>query len=160
MVDHLPRGLIGLLIAVIFLAAWGSIAAALNSLASASVVDFHKKFVQKDLTEEEDYRLSKWYSLFWGLFCVATAMFVTGMGSLIEAVNVLGSWFYGVILGIFLVAFYVKQVKGKAVFWGAMISQLLVLLIYWQSDIAWLWLNVIGAGLVISISFVLNKFFR
>jgi hypothetical protein len=87
-------------------------------------------------------------------------MFVTGMGSLIEAVNVLGSWFYGVILGIFLVAFYVKQVKGKAVFWGAMISQLLVLLIYWQSNIAWLWLNVIGAGLVISISFVLNKFFR
>jgi solute:Na+ symporter, SSS family len=159
-VDHLPRGLIGLLIAVIFLAAWGSIAAALNSLASASVVDFHKKFVQKDLTEEEDYRLSKWYSLFWGLFCVSTAMFVTGMGSLIEAVNVLGSWFYGVILGIFLVAFYVKQVKGKAVFWGAMISQLLVLLIYWQSNIAWLWLNVIGAGLVISISFVLNKFFR
>jgi SSS family solute:Na+ symporter len=159
-VDHLPRGLIGLLIAVIFLAAWGAIAAALNSLASASVVDFHKKFIHKDLTEEEDYRLSKWYSLFWGLFCVGAAMFVTNMGSLIEAVNVLGSWFYGVILGIFLVAFYVKQVGGKAVFWGAMISQLLVLLIYWQSDIAWLWLNVIGAGLVIIISFVLNRIFK
>jgi hypothetical protein len=123
-------------------------------------VDFHKKFIQKDLTEEQDYKLSKWYSLFWGLFCVGTAMFVIGMGSLIEAVNVLGSWFYGVILGIFLVAFYVKQVRGKAVFWGAMISQVLVLLIYWQSDIAWLWLNLIGAALVISISFVLNKIFK
>jgi len=158
-IDHLPRGLIGLLIAVIFLAAWGSIAAALNSLASASVVDIHKKFIHKDLSEEQDYKLSKWYSLFWGLFCVATAMFVTGMGSLIEAVNVLGSWFYGIILGIFLVAFYIKSIGGKAVFWGAMISQILILLIYWRSDLAWLWLNVIGAALVIGISFVLNLFF-
>jgi Na+/proline symporter len=159
-IDHLPRGLIGLLIAVIFLAAWGSIAAALNSLASASVVDIHKKFIQKDLTEEQDYKLSKWYSLFWGLFCVGTAMFVTGMGSLIEAVNVLGSWFYGIILGIFLVAFYIKSIGGKAIFWGAIISQILILLIYWRSELAWLWLNVIGAALVIGISFVLNLFFR
>jgi len=158
-IDHLPRGLIGLLIAVIFLAAWGSIAAALNSLASASVVDIHKKFIQKDLSEEQDYKLSKWYSLFWGLFCVATAMFVTGMGSLIEAVNVLGSWFYGIILGIFLIAFYFKSIGGKGVFWGAMISQILILLIYWKSDLAWLWLNVIGAILVIGISFGLNQFF-
>ncbi|HSF46708.1 MAG TPA: sodium:solute symporter [Chitinophagaceae bacterium] len=157
-IDHLPRGLIGLLIAVIFLAAWGSIAAALNSLASASVVDIHKKFIQKDLSEEQDYKLSKWYSLFWGLFCVATAMFVPGMGSLIEAVNVLGSWFYGIILGIFLVAFYIKTIGGRAIFWGAIISQILVLLIYWQSEVAWLWLNVIGAALVIGISFVLNLF--
>ncbi len=137
-VDHLPRGLVGLLIAVIFLAAWGSIAAALNSLASASVVDFHKKFLHKDLTEEQDYRLSRGYTLFWGLFSVAVAQFATGMGSLIEAVNVLGSWFYGVILGIFLVAFYVKSVRGTAVFWAAVISQVLVLVIYWKGSLGWL----------------------
>jgi len=155
-VDNLPQGLIGLLIAVIFLAAWGSIAAALNSLASASVVDFHKKFINKNLTEEQDYKVSRWYSLFWGMFCVATAQFVTGMGSLIEAVNVLGSWFYGVILGIFLVAFYLKHVRANAVFWGALMAQVLVILTYAMTDLAWLWLNILGAGLVISFSLVLN----
>ena len=155
-VDHLPKGLVGLLIAVIFLAAWGSIAAALNSLASASVCDFHKKFISKDLSEEQDYRISRWYTLFWGLFCVVVAQFATGMGSLIEAVNVLGSWFYGVILGIFLVAFYMKSIRGTAVFWAAIVSEVLVLVIYWQGDLGWLWLNVIGAFMVIAFSLVLN----
>lgn len=149
-VDHLPRGLVGLLIAVIFLAAWGSIAAALNSLASASVVDFHKKFINRELTPEQDFRISRWYSLFWGLFCVATAQFVTGMGSLIEAVNVLGSWFYGVILGIFLLAFYFSRVRGTAVFWAALLGQVLVLVVYATTDIAWLWLNVIGVAVVVA----------
>jgi hypothetical protein len=158
-VDHLPKGLIGLLIAVIFLAAWGSIAAALNSLASASVVDFHKKFINKNLTEEQDYKISRWYTLFWGLFCVVVAQYVTGMGSLIEAVNVFGSWFYGIILGIFLVAFYIKQVRGTAIFWSAILSQVLVLLIYWKSDLAWLWLNAAGALMVIFFSRLLNPFF-
>jgi SSS family transporter len=159
-VDNLPKGLVGLLIAVIFLAAWGSIAAALNSLASASVCDFHKKFIHKDLTEEQDFRISKWYTLFWGLFCVVVAQFVTGMGSLIEAVNVLGSWFYGVILGIFLVAFYLKSIRGNAVFWGALISQVLVLVIYWLGTLGWLWLNVVGAAMVIAFSQILNVIFR
>ena len=158
-VDKLPKGLVGLLIAVIFLASWGSIAAALNSLASASVCDFHKKFIEKDLTEEEDYRISRWYTLFWGLFCVGVAQFVIGMGSLIEAVNVLGSWFYGVILGIFLVAFYMRSVRGNAVFWGAIISEVLVLVTYWQSTLAWLWLNVIGALMVVAFSLILNPLF-
>ena len=155
-VDHLPKGLIGLLIAVIFLAAWGSIAAALNALASASVVDFHKKYINKELTEEQDYRISKWYTLFWGLFSVVVAQFATGMGSLIEAVNVLGSVFYGVILGIFLVAFYLKSIRGNAVFWGGVISQLLIIIIYWQSNLAWLWLTAVGAFMVIIISRLLN----
>jgi hypothetical protein len=155
-VDHLPKGLIGLLIAVIFLASWGSIAAALNSLASASVCDFHKKFINKNLTDEQDYRISRWYTFFWGLFCVVAAQFVTGMGSLIEAVNVLGSWFYGVILGIFLVAFYFKSVRGNAVFWSAVITQVLIIVIYFQSNIGWLWLTLIGAFMVIVFSLVLN----
>jgi hypothetical protein len=156
-VDYLPKGLVGLLIAVIFLAAWGSIAAALNSLASVSVVDFHKKFINKNLEPEQDYRISKWYSLGWGLFCVVTAQFVTGMGSLIEAVNVLGSWFYGVILGIFLVAFYLKRVRGSAVFWAGILSEIIVLTMYWQTKIAWLWRTGIGAAAVILFSLLFNE---
>ncbi len=144
-VDYLPKGLVGLLIAVIFLAGWGSIAAALNALASSSVVDFHKKFLNKNLTPEQDYRISRWYSLGWGIFCIVTAQFATGMGSLIEAVNVLGSWFYGVILGIFLVAFYLKSIRGNAVFWAGILAEIVVLMMYRQTNIGWLWLTGIGA---------------
>jgi Na+/proline symporter len=153
-VDYLPRGLVGLLIAVIFLAAWGSIAAALNSLASASVVDFHKKFINRELTPEQDFKLSRWYTLFWGLFTVATAQFVTGMGSLIEAVNVLGSWFYGIILGIFLIAFYFRRIGGTATFWAALFGQAVVLIVYASTNIAWLWLNVIGVVVVVGVALV------
>jgi Na+/proline symporter len=105
-IDYLPKGLVGLLIAVIFLAAWGSIAAALNSLASSTMVDFHKRFSKHDITQRREYNYSRFYTLLWGIFCVIVAQFATSIGnSLIEAVNVLGSLFYGVILGIFLVAF-------------------------------------------------------
>jgi SSS family solute:Na+ symporter len=157
-VDHLPRGLVGLLIAVIFLAAWGSIAAALNALASASVVDFHKKFINQDMSPEQDYRVSRWYTLFWGLFCVVTAQFVTGMGSLIEAVNVLGSWFYGIILAIFLIAFYLRRIGGNATFWAALIGQAAVLLVYANTNIAWLWLNVIGVVVVVAVALLIEPF--
>jgi len=155
----LPRGLVGLLIAVIFLAAWGSIAAALNSLASCTVVDFHKKFINKHCTEAKDYSISRWYTLGWGVFSVVIAMFAHNIGnSLIEAVNILGSLFYGVILGIFLVAFWIKHIKANAVFIGAVISELLVILIYLLDIISFLWLNVIGALLVIMISLAMQLF--
>ena len=152
-VDNLPKGLVGLLIAVIFLAAWGSIAAALNSLASCTVVDFHKKFINKTCTDEKDYSISRWYTFGWGVFSVVVAMFAQNLGnSLIEAVNILGSLFYGVILGIFLVAFWIKSVKGNAVFIAAVISELLIFIIYSLNIISFLWLNVIGALLVIIIA--------
>jgi Na+/proline symporter len=152
--DHLPAGLVGLLIAVIFLAAWGSIAAALNSMASSSMVDLHKTFFSGTSDDEQEYRISRRYTLFWGIFCVAVAELVTGMGSLIEAVNVLGSWFYGVMLGIFLVAFYVKRVGGHAVFRAAILGELLVILLYWKTGLAWLWLNVIGALAVVVMAYL------
>ena len=159
-IDYLPKGLIGLLIAVIFLAAWGSIAAALNALASCTVVDIHKKFINKDLTSKMDYRISKLYTLCWGLFCIAVAEFASNLGnSLIETVNILGSLFYGVILGIFLVAFWIKQIKGHAVFYSAIISELLVIAIYKADIISFLWLNVIGAVLVIITGAVFQIFF-
>src|SRR6188474_1825021 len=114
--DYLPIGLKGLLIAVIFLAAWGSIAAALNSLSSSTVVDFHKRHMPA-MTDLQEYRLSKWYTFGWGIFCILIAQFAGKIGeSLIEAVNILGSLFYGVILGVFLVAFYFKKIGGTATF--------------------------------------------
>jgi SSS family transporter len=150
--DHLPVGMVGLIFAVIFLAAWGSIAAALNSLAACSMVDFHQRYFQKGkaVSEETNYSLSKWYTFGWGIFCIVVAMFTQNIGnSLIEAVNIIGSLFYGVILGIFLVAFWIKFIGGKAVFYAAVITEILVYAIFRADVISFLWLNVIGALLLI-----------
>ncbi|MEJ8844384.1 sodium:solute symporter [Lacibacter sp. H375] len=155
--DVLPTGLVGLIIAIIFLAAWGSIAAALNSLASCTMCDFHQKFSKKPLTEREEYRWGKIYTLLWGIFCMIIAFFAYNLGnSLIEAVNILGSWFYGTILGIFLVAFYLKQVKGNAVFIAAIISEVIVISVYYLDIISFLWLNVIGAVAVVLLSIIIQ----
>ncbi|MBP7557063.1 MAG: sodium:solute symporter [Chitinophagaceae bacterium] len=159
-IDYLPVGLVGLLIAIIFLASWGSIAAALNSLASSTVIDFHKRFSRKEASEEYDYKISKWYTLGWGVFCMSVAMFASNIGnSLIEAVNLLGSLFYGTILGVFLVAFYCKSVKGTAVFAGAIVAELLVVLLFMLNEygvigLGFLWLNAIGALAVVGFSYV------
>lgn len=162
-VDYLPKGLVGLLVAVIFLAAWGSIAAALNSLASCTMIDFFCRKQRNDKVacsgEEtlKQYKSSKWITMIWGVFCVVVAGFANRMGSLIEAVNVLGSLFYGVILGIFLVAFYIKQIKGTPVFIAAVLAQLVVILLfaldsYGVIGIGFLWFNLIGALLVVLIA--------
>lgn len=156
-IENLPKGLVGLLIAMIFLASWGSIAAALNSLASCTVVDFHKKFINRNCTEKEDYAISRWYTFAWGVFSIVVSMFAYNLGnSLIEAVNILGSIFYGVILGIFLVAFWIKRIKGNAAFIAAVMAQLLVIVIYWMDIVSFLWLNVIGALLVLVLSLTIQ----
>lgn len=163
-VDYLPKGLIGLLIAVIFISSWGSIAAALNSLASSTIVDIHKKFINKNLDESGDYRVSKWYTLAWGIFCIVVAQFASNLGnSLIEAVNILGSLFYGVILGVFLLAFYGKPVKGNAVFWGAVLGEALVIALFLLNEhniisLSFLWLNAIGAIVVMVMGWLLQVF--
>ncbi len=159
--DYLPRGLIGLIIAIIFLASWGSIAAALNALAACSVIDFHKKFFVKKETDLQDYKVAHWYTLGWGIFCIIIAMFAKNIGnSLIETVNILGSLFYGVILGIFLVALGIRYVRGHAVFIAAVISEMLVILVYKMDIVSFLWLNAIGALLVIFLSCLLQLFFK
>ncbi|HKG69653.1 MAG TPA: sodium:solute symporter [Segetibacter sp.] len=169
-IDYLPVGLIGLLIAIIFLASWGSIAAALNSLASCTMIDFHRRFhnAAEDVSIEQgnkEYRLSRLYTFGWGIFCIIIAQFANRMGSLIEAVNVLGSLFYGVILGIFLVAFYVKNVGGKAVFWSAVISELIIVSLFILNEkeiisLSFLWLNAVGALLVIIFSLLFQSIVR
>jgi SSS family solute:Na+ symporter len=162
-VDHLPRGLIGLLIAVIFLSAWGSVAAALNSLSSATINDLHKRWVKEPLSQKREYYFSRLYTLLWGIFCVVIAQLAYNIGnSLIEAVNVLGSIFYGVILGIFLVAFYFKRISGTPVFISAVIMEIMVISIHFLNQkgivqISFLWLNAIGALGVILMSLVLQS---
>ncbi|RNI35671.1 sodium:solute symporter [Hanamia caeni] len=160
-IDYLPKGLVGLLIAVIFLAAWGSIAAALNALSSCTVVDIHKRFINKNLTEQQDYRVSKFYTFCWGIFCILVAMFASNLGnSLIETVNILGSLFYGVILGIFMIAFWFKQIEANALFYAALIAEIFVILIYVSDKISFLWLNAIGALLVIMFGYILQFFMK
>ena len=163
-VDNLPIGMVGLLIAIIFLASWGSIAAAINSLASSTMVDFHRRFSKKDITNENEYKLSKWYTLAWGVFCIIVAMYSYNIGnSLIETVNELGSIFYGPILGVFLVAFMFKKiVNGSVVFYAIAITQLLIFSIYIPAKLkiiglGFLWLNPIGALGVILFSILLNS---
>jgi SSS family transporter len=179
--DYLPAGLKGLLIAIIFLAAWGSIAAALNSLAASTMVDFHQRFSRKR-EQADEYRISRWYTLGWGVFCIIVAQFAGQVGqSLIESVNVLGSLFYGVILGIFLVAFYLKKIKANAVFWSAVIVETYIIIsALWPwltaklpflakhtpaainsflntaSSIGFLWLNGIGAIGVVLVAIILH----
>ncbi len=150
--NNLPKGLVGLLFAIIFLASWGSISAALNSLASSSMMDIQLLNNKTELSEAQQLRFGRLHTLFWGIFSIIVAMFATQMGSLIEAVNVLGSLFYGTILGIFLVAFYMKRIKGHAVFYAALVAEILVVIVYLLDVISFLWLNVVGALLVILIS--------
>lgn len=160
-IDYLPAGLVGLLIAIIFLSAWGSIAAALNSLASCTMIDFHNRFTSSIKTEAQEFKLSKLYTLAWGIFCIIVAQFASGMGSLIEAVNVLGSLFYGVILGIFLVAFYCKKVKANAVLIAGVLGEIIVVILFILDKkeiigLGFLWLNVVGALTVVLLSLILQ----
>jgi SSS family solute:Na+ symporter len=161
-VDHLPKGMIGLLIAVIFLSAWGSIAASLNSLSSSTINDLHKRWVKNPLSQEMEYHYSQLYTLFWGIFCVVIAQLAYNIGnSLIEAVNVLGSLFYGDILGIFLVAFYLKKIGATPVFISAVVIEIFVISIHILNQneivhISFLWLNAIGAIGVVLMSLTIQ----
>ncbi|HXB39119.1 MAG TPA: sodium:solute symporter [Bacteroidia bacterium] len=145
---QLPVGVVGLLIAIIFLASMGSTASGLNSLASATVVDFYKRIFNKEGSDKNYLNASRWATFIWGVFCIIVALYAGKLGNLIEVVNILGSLFYGTILGIFLVAFYMKKISGPVVFIAAIITEILVV-IFWLNDwMAFLWLNVAGCLLL------------
>lgn len=158
--NTLPVGMIGLLFAVIFLASWGSISAALNSLAACSLKDIHLIFKKEIPDDKTELRYSRLHTLAWGIFSIGVAMFATQMGSLIEAVNVLGSLFYGPILGIFLVAFYYKKITGPNVFIAAILAEITVIAVYQFDIVSFLWLNVIGATAVILFSAIGLLFYK
>ncbi|MFN8293567.1 MAG: sodium:solute symporter [Chitinophagales bacterium] len=158
---YLPAGLIGLLIAVIFCASWSSTASELNALASTSVIDLYKRLLVTDQNEQHYVFVSKLLTVFWGIIAILVAQFASALGSMIEAVNVLGSLFYGTTLGVFVVAFFVKYIKGTAVFFAAIVAEITVIILYQNETTAFLWLNMIGCLLVVLLGmvfqFVLNK---
>jgi SSS family transporter len=157
--NYLPKGLVGLLIAVVFCASWNSTSAELNALASTTIVDIYKRSVNEKGTQQEYVAASKIATLGWGIFAIAVAELANKLGSLIEAVNILGSLFYGNILGIFLIAFFLKRVKGTAVFIAAIITEAVIIFLYLTNAVAFLWLNLIGCGVVMGIAVLLQIFF-
>jgi solute:Na+ symporter, SSS family len=152
----LPAGLIGLLIAVIFSASWSSTASELNALSSTTVVDIYKRLIHKTGSEGHYLNSSKILTVIWGILAIGVAMFAHSLGSMIEAVNVLGSLFYGTVLGIFLTAFFLKQVKGTAVFYAALIAEVTVILLFLSDAMAFLWLNLLGCGLVMGLALLIS----
>ena len=154
--QQLPVGIVGLLIAIIFLASMGSTASGLNSLASTTVVDFYKRIYNSNGSESLYLAASRLATVLWGIFCVVVAIYANKLGNLIEAVNILGSLFYGTILGIFLVAFYMKRIQGVAVFYAALLAEAFIVFAWIFDLTAFLWLNVIGCALVMAISFVIQ----
>lgn len=156
--NYMPIGLIGLILAVIFLASWGSISPALNSLAVATYFDLHKSISHQEQNVKKDIFWSRMYTLIWGALCIFMACLALEIGSsLIESVNILGSLFYGPMLGIFLVAFLMKKIQGTAVFWATLISEIVVFIVFWNKWVSFLWLNAIGALVVILIALLLQR---
>ncbi|QKJ32352.1 sodium:solute symporter [Mucilaginibacter mali] len=156
--QNLPVGLIGLLIAIVFLASMGSTASALNSLASTTVVDIYKRVINPNASDAAYLLASRLATVFWGLVCIGMALFAGKMGNLLEAVNLLGSYLYGTILGVFVVAFYFKKIGGTPVFIAALITEAIVCYLGFTDRVAFLWLNPIGCFLVIIIAAILNYF--
>ncbi len=154
--DWMPSGLVGLLITVILAAAMSSIASELNALGATTTMDFYRRVLRRDASDEHVLVASKAFTVFWGLVAVAFASFASLLDNLIQAVNILGSLFYGTVLGLFLVAFFVKHVRGHAVFAAAVLSQGTVLALYAFSKIGYLWFNVIGCALVVVLGIVLQ----
>jgi SSS family solute:Na+ symporter len=162
---YLPKGLIGLLLAVIISAAMSSTASGLNALASTTAIDIYKRNLKEEKTEKHYVIATQFFTLFWGVIAILFASIGTLFENLIQLVNIIGSIFYGTVLGIFLVGFYIKSVQAKAVFCSAVISQITIFIIYYyaififdsgQEKLGYLWLNFIGALLTIVFSFILQ----
>ncbi len=153
---NLPKGLIGLLLAVILSAAMSSTASELNALASTTAIDLYKRNVKKEYSDEHYVKMSKWFTLGWGILAILVACVGNLFESLIELVNIIGSIFYGNVLGIFLLAFFFKFVKGNAVFIAAIITQLLIIAVWYVDWLPYLWLNALGCGLVVGIAMIIQ----
>jgi SSS family transporter len=156
--NNLPRGLIGLLIAVILSAAMSSTASELNALATTTTIDLYNRNKKNKSSEIETVNTTKMFTVFWGLFAIAIACIAYLADNLIQLVNIIGSLFYGNVLGIFLIAFFIKYIKSNAVFCGAIITQLIVLFVWYNDYMPYLWLNVLGVFTVIITSYLIQLF--
>jgi SSS family solute:Na+ symporter len=166
--DHLPVGMIGLLFAVMFCAAMSSTASELNALASTTTIDLYQRSINKKGTDTHYLKSSRWFTLAWGLLAIAFATYASLFENLIQAVNLLGSLFYGTILGIFLVAFYFKSIKSNAVFLAAILAEACVICLHYLNanglaigilKMGFLWYNVVGCLLVIVFGYLLQAVF-
>ena len=158
--NNLPKGLIGLLIAVILSAAMSSTASELNALATTTTIDLYNRNKKNKSTEIETVNTTKMFTVFWGIFAIAIACVAFLADNLIQLVNIIGSIFYGNVLGIFLIAFFIKYIKSNAVFYGAIITQLIVLYVWYNDYMPYLWLNVLGVFTVIIISYLIELFYK
>ena len=163
--NYLPKGLIGLLLAVIISAAMSSTASGLNALASTTAIDIYKRNLKSEKDEKHYVKATQFFTLFWGIIAILFASIGTLFENLIQLVNIIGSLFYGTVLGIFLVGFYSKSVQAKAVFCSAILSQMTIFIIYYftififdsgQEKLGYLWLNFIGASLTILLSIIIQ----
>ena len=163
--NYLPKGLIGLLLAVIISAAMSSTASGLNALATTTALDIYKRNVKVEKSERHYLNATKFFTLLWGIIAILFACIGTLFENLIQLVNIIGSIFYGTVLGIFLVGFYLHKVQSKAIFYSAVVSQITIFIIYYyaiyifpsgQEKLGYLWLNFIGAMLTIVISLLLQ----
>ncbi|CAM4256314.1 sodium:solute symporter [Zobellia nedashkovskayae] len=166
---NLPRGLIGLLLAVILSAAMSSTASELNALGTITALDLYKRNVKGKLTDEHYVRATKAFTLLWGIIAISIASIANLFDNLIQLVNIIGSIFYGNVLGIFLLAFFFKFVKGNAVFFAALLTQLIIFVLFYnlifihpagEEKLGYLWLNFIGAALVIAMAIAFEGFDR
>ena len=156
--NNLPRGLIGLLLAVILSAAMSSTASELNALASTTTIDLYKRNVKEEKSETHFVKASKWFTLLWGILAILVACVANLFDNLIQLVNIIGSIFYGNVLGIFLLAFFIKYVKGNAVFIAAIVTQVIILGIWYIDWLPYLWLNLVGCILVMCIAIAIQTF--
>jgi SSS family solute:Na+ symporter len=150
---NLPRGLIGLLLAVIFCAAMSSTASELSALGQCTLVDFYQRSWRREATDAHYLRAAKLFTAGWGVLAVVFAASAALLDNLIQAVNILGSLFYGTILGVFLVGFFARKVRGTAMFAAAIVSELVVFLVWLTTSIGFLWFNVIGCAAAVALAF-------
>ena len=155
--NNLPRGLIGLLLAVILSAAMSSTASELNALASTTAIDLYKRNTKEEHSELHYVKASKWFTLGWGLLAISVACIANLFENLIEMVNIIGSIFYGNVLGIFLLAFFIKFVKSNAVFMAAIITQIIIIVVFKMDVLPYLWLNLLGCALVMGIAVIIQS---
>ena len=155
--QHLPHGVVGLLIAVIFCATMSATAATLNALGSATAVDFYRPLIRPNAPDHHYVVATQLLTIAWGLVAIGVATFANLVENLIQAGNILGSIFYGSILGLFLVAFFLRSVRGSAVFFAALLAQMLVLVLFWTLSISYLWYNLIGCVAVLLFSVILQR---
>jgi Na+(H+)/acetate symporter ActP len=157
--QFLPVGVVGLVLAVVFGATMTAVSAEMSSLATVSIVDVYKRHVQPAATDRHYLTASRLATLLWGAYAIVCANLIKGIGSLVEAVNVLGSLFYGSMLGVFVLAFFFKRVTSRGAFLGVVVGQLVILACWKYTGLAFLWYNVLGCAVVVTAAVIVSALF-